>query len=316
MPLDTTSNTNETAVERLPQHGDLDIGETQSHDYPSEGAGSTTTSLDHVFDESRCLFCNTLSSDLEANIHHMLRHHGFQFDSAHLVVDMATFLEYLHLIISEYCECLYCGTQRNTHQAVQQHMTAKGHCMLDLTNQESELREFYEWPSSVTSRDPRVRLATRLESDFTRRSRRRKMQPFKSNNVRLPGHRHDRLVNPHSSATLSARAATLDNEHPPRQALPPQDLVGLSARRSKREHTFRTELSRKSAGDRRSLMHLPSSQQRALLTTQHKQLEKAQRTEHSRRTRLEGAGNMFGRLGTVRLVRQPPHFGNVSGLNR
>lgn len=95
-----------------------------------------------------------------------------------------------------------------------------------------------------------------------------------------------------------------------------QDLTELGSRADRRDHIFSTELARIRESDRSCLIHLPITQQRALLMTQHKQVEKARRTGQTRRTRLECAGNMFGRLGMVRLVRQPLHSGNVSGLNR
>lgn len=68
--------------------------------------------------------------------------------------------------------------------------------------------------------------------------------------------------------------------------------------------------------DRLTLQHLPPSQQRALLATQHKQMEKSSREANKGRGRVEGAGNLAGRLGSGRLIRVPPHFGMVGGLKR
>lgn len=75
-----------------------------------------------------------------------------------------------------------------------------------------------------------------------------------------------------------------------------------------------SQLSQLRESDRRSLQHLPTSQQRALLATQHKQMEKGGRAAKAKRGALESAGNYFGRLGTVRLVRMPPHTGRVQSL--
>jgi pre-60S factor REI1 len=46
-----------------------------------------------------------------------------------------------------------------------------------------------------------------------------------------------------------------------------------------------------SANDRSSLMHLPTSQQRALLATQHRQADKMQKEESRRRTKIDRKGN-------------------------
>ncbi|KIV83883.1 hypothetical protein PV11_05870 [Exophiala sideris] len=93
-------------------------------------------------------------------------------------------------------------------------------------------------------------------------------------------------------------------------------LGALSTRVLKQEYTLNNQLGRLRADDRKSLLHLPASQQRALLATHHKQMEKARRTEQIQRGNLECAGNHFSRLGTIRLIRKPPHTGNVHSLNR
>ena len=103
-------------------------------------ANPSSPSIDYEFDESQCLFCNQTSPDLDQNLVHMLKAHGLYIDSANLLVDVGSLLAYFHLVISGYYECLYCGTQRNTRQAVQQHMMAKGHCKYDITDKDAELQ--------------------------------------------------------------------------------------------------------------------------------------------------------------------------------
>lgn len=61
-----------------------------------------------------------------------------------LAVDLETLMRYMHLVISIYHECLFCHTQRQNANAVRQHMTGKGHCRIDLEDDESEFRDFYE----------------------------------------------------------------------------------------------------------------------------------------------------------------------------
>jgi len=86
------------------------------------------------------------------------------------------------------------------------------------------------------------------------------------------------------------------------------------ARAQRQTSTLTSQLSHLRESDRRSLQHLPTSQQRALLATHHKQMEKGGRATNAKRGALESAGNYFGRLGTVRLIRQPPHTGRVQSL--
>ncbi len=45
----------------------------------------------------------------------MGKFHGLSIpDKSRLVVDVETFLAYIHLIVFGYFECLYCGVQRRT----------------------------------------------------------------------------------------------------------------------------------------------------------------------------------------------------------
>jgi pre-60S factor REI1 len=300
------------------------IREQTPHDNEDGSAHSSSPSTDHEFDdyefdESQCLFCNQTSSGLDENSAHMLKAHGLYVDPAHLLVDIGTLLAYFHFIISGRYECLYCGTQRNTREAVQQHMMAKGHCKYDITAEDSELREFYEFPSSDAKEELHQSLAAmRLSDDphLPSQARLRKPRPSK----RLDRHGPDVTASPldqvlrtpsptpqsHADAQSSSRAAEIPS-HSQRE---------LSTRAMKQEHTLNNQLAQLRAGDRRSLLHLPTSRQRAVLAAHHKQMEKARRTEQTSQGNLETAGNKFNCLGKIRLIRKPPHTGNISSLNR
>lgn len=89
----------------------------------------------------------------------------------------------------------------------------------------------------------------------------------------------------------------------------------LVSRSQKQEHIHNSQLSRVRAEDRRSLMHLPTSQQRSILLNHHKQLDLARRSTKTQQSRLETAGNHLNRLSTIRLIRKPPHTGNMFSLN-
>jgi pre-60S factor REI1 len=92
---------------------------------------------------TRCLFCSLVSQDLEANIEHMSSQHGLFIPSPDRISDLESFLDYLGIIVFEYNECLYCGLEKSTVDAVQTHMRDKGHCKLYLST-ESELLAFWE----------------------------------------------------------------------------------------------------------------------------------------------------------------------------
>ncbi|KAJ4418012.1 hypothetical protein N0V82_005864 [Gnomoniopsis sp. IMI 355080] len=97
-----------------------------------------------------CLFCPQYFPNFDANLTHMQKNHGLFIPisiddgTLHLAVDKETLVGYMHLVISEYHECIFCGTQRTGGWAARQHMVGRGHCMIDLAGSESEWRDFYE----------------------------------------------------------------------------------------------------------------------------------------------------------------------------
>ena len=56
---------------------------------------------------------------------------------------MEAFLCYLAVVVFEYNDCLYCGVEKASVDAVQTHMRDKGHCKLNL-HSSSELLEFWD----------------------------------------------------------------------------------------------------------------------------------------------------------------------------
>lgn len=277
----------------------------------------SSSSIDYEFDESQCLFCNQTSPDLDQNLVHMLKAHGLYVDATNLLVDVVSLLAYFHLVISEYYECLYCGTQRNTRQAVQQHMMAKGHCKYDITDKDAELRDFYEFSSSDAREELHQNLsAMRFSNDpqLPSQARLRKRRPSKRSDRHGPNITASRLNHALPTATPHSH---IDAESSSNAAETPSHSLGeLSTRAMKQEYTLNNQLAQLRADDRRSLLHLPASQQRALLATHHKQMEKAGRTEQTQRGNLESAGNKVNCLSKYRLIRKPPHTGNVNSLNR
>ncbi|KAH0843578.1 hypothetical protein FOPE_08962 [Fonsecaea pedrosoi] len=273
------------------------------------------------FDEAQCLFCNQESPDLDQNLAHMLKAHGLYIDPAHLLVDVGTLLAYFHLIISGRHECLYCGTQRNTLEAVQQHMMAKGHCKYDTADEDAELRELFDDTLPYAKEDLLRHLHamhgpddTHLPSQARSRKRRPSKRPDK-HGFDIAASTPDQV--PPTSTSTSASQSNTDAEPASNANRTPSPSQGaLSTRALKQECTLNNQLAQLRAGDQRSLLHLPPSQQRALLATHHKQTEKARRTEQISQSNLENAGNKVNCLGKIRLVRKPPHTGNIFSLNR
>lgn len=301
--------------DNFPRHSE------QRTDYidSSNTINSLPSSIDHEFEESQCLFCDQSSSDLDQNLLHMSKVHGLHVITTNLLVDVGSLLAYFHLIISCYHECIYCGTQRNTKQAVQQHMIAKGHCKYDLASKDAEFRDFYDL-SAVEAEEELHRnlIATRLSESAqlaahnrSRKSRSSKRSDRAGTNITtLPSDQGSTSTSPTPESQSDADTSSDDIE------TTPEHQIGLSIRAQKQTYAHNNQLAQLRAEDRKSLMHLPASQQRALLTTHHKQMEKAKRSEQTQRGNLESAGNSFARLGTIRLIRKPPHTGRVQTLKR
>lgn len=309
--MDVQSNWNAVSASQSQDH--------INHNDQSDASNSSSSSIDHEFDESQCLFCDQSSSDLDQSLEHMSKVHGLHIVTSNLLVDVESLLAYFNLVISSYHECLYCGTQRNTRQAVQQHMVAKGHCKYDLTAKDAEFREFYDLSSLEAEEGSQCNLiATRISDlqlaaahDKSKKSRSSKHSNKHSLDITFE------QSEPESTSLRRSPAPQSDSDTNSDDCDPLfNPLRQLSIREQKRAYTLNNQLSQLRADDRRSLMHLPVSQQRTLLAAHHKQMEKARRSEQTRRGHLESAGNSFARLGTIRLIRQPPHTGRVQTLKR
>jgi pre-60S factor REI1 len=250
------------------------------------------------FDPAQCLFCNHINSGLDDNLAHMLKMHGlFIPDKGRLVVDAETLIAYFHLIIFGYFECLYCNTQRSSAEAAQQHMMGKGHCKFDVSSEDSEFRDFYDFDSSHENDDEEDAgtSAKRLTLPF--------VQPD-GTSLRLPSgktlsHHSSRKPRPQqykNRPDTDSTSSQLD-PNPPTSSQSTSDSApsrygsGALTKAEKRDFAFTNQLVYLRADDRRSLMHLPTSQQRALLAAQKKQMDKARRAERMMHSRVERMGN-------------------------
>ena len=282
--------------DRLSSGGASDISENDDFSEPQP-----------EFIPKKCLFCNAISSSFDESISHMQRAHGlFIPNNSRLVVDLETLVRYLHLVVFGYHECLYCGTQRNSVHAVQQHMMGKGHCKFDVAREDSEFADFY-----LSSDDEGSGGETEESDDEQDESRKAKLKTSAASRIQLD----DSSLRLPSGKVLSHRSAPQprpqrsQTQAQPGQSESPTALPGSTnaapsateivasfrtgalTKSERRESAFTTALSRLSVNDRTALMHLPAVEQRAVLATQKKQADKARRAEYRYRSRVEGMGN-------------------------
>ncbi|KAK1515132.1 uncharacterized protein CCOS01_13325 [Colletotrichum costaricense] len=297
---------------------------TQSADVPdkvgptaeSDSSSSSTSDADlsdaddddDEFIPEECLFCNTTSKSLDDNVTHMHKAHGmFIPDREKLIVDVEALVKYLHLVVFGYRECLQCGTQRRTATAVQQHMLGKGHCRFDVTAEDSEFRDFYEQSSDNREESSEGRKGTKgaIVDALEERGSIHLPSGKQLSHRSAPGSSRPRNrvgANAHtiSSENLVTEGSSgIDESEASFQLTAPSgpgkkfDTKALT-RAEKRDVIFETQLSRLSINDRSALAHLSSAEQRSVLWTKQKQLDKAEKAARRLQTRLEMKANKTG----------------------
>ncbi|KAI1118380.1 C2H2 type zinc-finger-domain-containing protein [Nemania sp. NC0429] len=282
------------------------------------------------FTPGQCLFCPSLSPTFGDSVIHMQKSHGlFVPHQRNLIVDLETLFNYLHLVIFGYRECIQCGTRRTTVQAVQQHMAGKGHCRFDMAEQGSEFSEFYDFSEPEdddAESDIEGEGDDEDEGDETSKEEEtaaaagssRKPLLADEDSIRLPS---GRIISRQSSAQAGPSSLTQSRrrtrapasqleysvvepgggedaegaEKGPGKEEPGSDMTPetrVLSKREKRERATATyQLANMSASDRSSLMHLPASQQRAILLAQHRHAEKVQKEEKRRQGKIDRKGN-------------------------
>lgn len=259
-------------------------------DLESSSGGDDTADTSTDFTPTHCLFCLSVSDSIDTNLDHMSKSHGMTIPSPHqLTVDPTTLLSYLHLVISVYNECLTCGTQRRNTQAVKQHMLGKKHCGFDISDLESEYREFwnFEEDAAVQVDGGNITLPSgRVVMSRSVRSTQQRQKPSGSGAMSWSRLNASSLETSSSSTSKSGdpsdNASSSSDQHSHKQALSKQDLRALNL--DKQLGTLRTS-------DRLALAHLPASEQRAILATQQSQLQKVRRQERDMQARLQRKNN-------------------------
>ncbi|KAI3543757.1 hypothetical protein CSPX01_06080 [Colletotrichum filicis] len=287
------------------------VGPTAESDSSSSSASDADLSDadddDDEFIPEECLFCNTTSDSLDNNVAHMHKAHGmFIPDKEKLIVDVEALVKYLHLVVFRYRECLQCGTQRRTAAAVQQHMIGKRHCRFDVTAEGSEFRDFYEQSSdsgeqSSGGKDTKRAIADALEErgsihlpsgkQLSHRSAPGPSRPRNRIGASTDTIGSENLVTEGSSGINESEASfQLTAPSGPGKKFDTKALT----RAEKRDIIFETQLSRLSINDRSALAHLSSAEQRGVLLTKQKQLDKAEKAARRLQTRLEMKTNKTG----------------------
>ncbi|KAI1746841.1 C2H2 type zinc-finger-domain-containing protein [Xylaria castorea] len=313
MIVTTTTTTTTTTATLSIQPMSLSSGlETSSTPASSRESIYSPDAAMQPFRPGQCLFCPNSSPNFDNSVIHMQKSHGlFVPHQRHLAVGLETLFRYLHLVVFGYRECIHCGTERATVQAVQQHMAGKGHCRFDISEQDSEFAEFYDFC------EPEDEEESDVEGDGDERnqdeaaiSSKQKPQLADEDSIRLPS---GKIISRQSSAQagpsftqLRRRTQTSasqleysvleteEEEEEPSKEKHDEDIpdTRLLSKREKRERaTAAYQLANMSASDRTSLMHLPASQQRSILATQHRQTEKVQKEERRKQSKIDRKGN-------------------------
>lgn len=108
-----------------------------------------------------CLFCNhnqrekhlSTFKDMDANIDHMFKCHGFYIPEQKYLVDKEGLIKYMAEKIGLGNVCLVCSYQGKNLEAVRNHMLAKRHCKIpyETLNEKLEISEFYDFTSTYSN---------------------------------------------------------------------------------------------------------------------------------------------------------------------
>jgi pre-60S factor REI1 len=99
-----------------------------------------------------CLFCSHHSTNIQANLSHMMTSHSFFIPDVEYLIDVVDILNYLGRKVGLRSRCLWCderGKRFRSLDAVQKHMVSLGHCKIRHEGDGlAEYSEFYDYTSS------------------------------------------------------------------------------------------------------------------------------------------------------------------------
>jgi len=101
---------------------------------------------------NECLFCCHWSRNMEKNLKHMTNEHSFYIPDPECMSDVAGFLTYLGIKVGADHECVKCGDsirEFRSIEAVQKHMTDKGHSIINTDGEAYlEYSDYYDFTKS------------------------------------------------------------------------------------------------------------------------------------------------------------------------
>jgi pre-60S factor REI1 len=259
-------------------------------DQDGEPASNTSTLIDpehsekasseEDFNSLQCLFCNAESISLDSNLSHMGHDHGFFIPDAEDLFDIESFLGYLFILISQFHECLYCGSIRNSKLATQDHMRGKGHCKIDFENDEHDLIQFYDIDDEV-------------DEDGNRSRGKFLPVPDEDDELRLPSGK----TLGHRSHTQTSRRRRTDRGSP---GEPSRKLLSNEADSKEGDNEEDSEPVPTLSNDRRlamragtstSMIGIPEVQQRALIAVERQMLTVKNRQKNAYESKVDKGGN-------------------------
>lgn len=109
-------------------------------------------------DIEQCIFCAHRESDIESNVVHMQKEHGFFVPDVEYIVDLNGLIGYVMEKVKIGKICLYCngvGKTFDTYLDCQKHMVAKSHCKLLYQPDEDmdEYMDFYDFTTANENDD-------------------------------------------------------------------------------------------------------------------------------------------------------------------
>lgn len=110
-----------------------------------------------------CLFCNKAFANLDENIDHMFKNHGFYIPEQKFLVNKEGLVQYMSEKIGVGNLCIVCSFQGRSLESARAHMLSKRHCQIPYHTEDEklEISEFYDFTSTYASID-----ATTNEEDW------------------------------------------------------------------------------------------------------------------------------------------------------
>ncbi|CZR55303.1 uncharacterized protein PAC_05190 [Phialocephala subalpina] len=265
---------------------------TLESEEPTEASTSETVE----FVPSKCLFCAFDSKSLDLNVTHMQKRHGLFIPDQEFLIDVETFLGYLSTVISQFHECLYCGSTKNSAEAARAHMMSKGHCKLN-PEPGSEYEDFYEVASDIEDED--------LDADA--KEDKPKILVSDDNELHLPS---GRTLGHRSQARYFRQRTPVRGKSTERLAIEDSTESGEGSEEQGEgsRNTSRQVAIRPARGEM-GMVGVSELQKRALMAVEKKMIKAEVRAKNEYRAGLERLGNKqkFYRVSTLNVIDMSKH---------